>query len=216
MLKADLHIHTKYSLDCQTPLEDIIKRCREVGVNCINVCDHGTTEGAIEMQRIAPFPVIVSEEILTDKGEIMGMFLKETIPSFITVPEALARIKEQGGLVCVPHPYDKLRPSAIGGQLLEEIRESVDAVEIFNARDLLTRHARQAERFSRKYEIPGTAGSDAHTIGEIGHAYVEMPEFNGKEEFLKSLAAGNIIGHRSNPFTHFFSFGSRIKKKFGG
>ena len=77
MLKADLHIHTRYSMDCQTPLEKIIERCQELGINCIAIADHGTAEGGLELQKIAPFKVIVAEEILTTHGEIMGMFLKE-------------------------------------------------------------------------------------------------------------------------------------------
>ena len=97
MLKADLHIHTEYSMDCNTPLEKIIGRCQELGINCIVITDHGTAEGALKMQKIAPFTVIVAEEIMTTQGEIMGMFLKETIPSGLTPGETINRIRAQGG-----------------------------------------------------------------------------------------------------------------------
>ena len=104
-------------MDSSNELEDIIKRCQELGINCIAVSDHGTAEGGRRMQELAPFPVIVAEEILTPHGEIMGMFLKETVPSNITVEEAIARIKEQDALVCIPHPFDTLRPPANGCRL---------------------------------------------------------------------------------------------------
>jgi predicted metal-dependent phosphoesterase TrpH len=72
MLKADLHIHTEYSLDCDTPIEKIVERCQELGINCLVVADHGTVEGAVQMKKFAPFQIIVAEEILTTQGEIMG------------------------------------------------------------------------------------------------------------------------------------------------
>ena len=98
------------------PLEKIIERCQKVGINCIALCDHGTAEGALKMREIAPFTVIVAEEILTPYGEIMGMFLEETIPSGLSVPETIARIRAQGGLVCIPHPFDTFRHSALRSQ----------------------------------------------------------------------------------------------------
>ena len=110
LLKADLHIHTEYSMDCNMPLKKIINRCLETGVNCIAIADHGTIEGALKMQTIAPFPVIVAEEILTLHGEIMGMFLTEGIPSGLSVEQTMSRIKAQGALVCIPHPFDIFRP----------------------------------------------------------------------------------------------------------
>ena len=111
MLKADLHIHTKYSMDCDMPLEKIINRCLETGINCITIADHGTIEGALEMQRLAPFTIIIAEEVLTHHGEIMGMFLKEPIPSGQSVEETISQIRAQGGLVCIPHAFDLFRPS---------------------------------------------------------------------------------------------------------
>ena len=109
MLKADFHIHTKYSMDCSNELEDIIKRCLKLGLNCIAIADHDAAAGALELQKIAPFKVIVAEEILTYDGEVMGMFLKERIASGIPIGKAIAAIKEQGGLVNIPHPFDPMR-----------------------------------------------------------------------------------------------------------
>jgi len=214
LLKADLHIHTQYSMDCSTPLEKIISRCKKLGINCVAIADHGTIEGALKMQSIAPFRVIVAEEILTPHGEIMGMFLKEEIPSGLSVEETMSRIKAQGALVCIPHPFDALRPSALGNSIpIEPFVELVDVIEVFNARAMLDRYNKKALTLARKHAIPGSAGSDAHTLPEIGNAYIEMPEFDDKDDFLQALAKGKIGGHKTSPLTHFGSAWSRIKKR---
>ena len=196
------------------PLEKIVSRCLEKGINCIAIADHGTIEGAVKMQSLAPFPVIVAEEILTPHGEIMGMFLKDGIPSGLSVEQTISRIRAQGGLVCIPHPYDALRQSALRNQMLEELAEQIDVVEVFNARSLLPRDSTKAQVFAEKYGIPKSAGSDAHTPQEIGNAYVVMPDFNSKDDFLKALEKGKILGHRTNPLVHFGSAWARLKKKF--
>ncbi len=214
MLKADLHIHTEYSMDCGSPLEKIIARCLELGINCIAVCDHGTAEGAIKLKSLAPFQVIVAEELLTPHGEIMGMFLKETIPSRLSVEETISRIKAQDGLVCIPHPFDSFRPSALDSDILEEIVEQVDIIEVFNARTLPFQNQSKAKIFAQKHALRQSAGSDAHTLSEIGNAYVEMPGFDGRDDFLKAISVGTVYGHRTNPLLPFYSLGNRLKKKF--
>jgi len=213
LLKADLHIHTRYSADCNTPLDRIIARCLEIGINCIAIADHGTTEGALKMQSIAPFPVIVAEEILTPHGEIMGMFLKETIPSGLSVEQTISQIRAQDGLVNIPHPFYTFRPSALDNKIIEEIVEQIDIIEVFNSRTLLPHSSTRAKIFAQKHSLAQSAGSDAHTPNEIGNAYVEMPEFNGKDEFLQALAKGKIFGHRSNPLLHFGSVWARLRKQ---
>ena len=214
LLKADLHIHTGYSMDCSTPIEQVINRCLKVGINCIAIADHGTTEGALKLQSLAPFKVIVAEEILTSQGEIMGMFLKDTIPSGLPVEQTISAIRAQGGLVCIPHPFDTFVRSALDGKILEEIAEQIDAIEVFNSRSPLPRTSTKALMFAHKHGIPRSAGSDAHTISEIGNAYVEMPEFNGKDDFLQALAKGRIFGRRTGPMVHFASAWARLKKQF--
>jgi len=216
LLKADLHIHTEYSSDCNTPLEKIINRCLEIGINCIAIADHGTAEGALKMQGLAPFKVIVAEEILTPHGEIIGMFLKETIPSGLSVEQTISQIRAQGGLVCVPHPFDAFRPSALDSGIIEKIVDQIDIIEVFNSRAPFLRSSTKARAFAQKYGIPGSAGSDAHTIGEIGNAYVEMPEFNSRNDFLNALAKGKVFGHRTNPLIHFVSSWAKLKSRLKG
>ncbi len=214
MLRADLHIHTEYSMDCDTPLERIVARCQKLGINCIAVADHGTVEGALRMQELAPFPVVVAEEILTPQGEIMGVFLKETIPSGITIPQAISRIRAQGGLVCLPHPFDTLRRLRLSEEELDSLAAEVDIVEVFNARSHAPVCNERAAAFAERHGLARSAGSDAHWPFEIGHGYVEMPEFQDREGFLHSLARGRIYGRRSGLFVHLFSLWARLKKVF--
>lgn len=212
MFKADFHIHTLYSMDCSTTLEQVIRSCQEKGINCIAITDHGAIDGALKMKEIAPFPVIVGEEVLTTRGEIMGMFLQELVPSGLSMEESIARIKEQGGLLCAQHPYDKFRKDALSAETMDEIASRIDLVEVFNARNPLLRSSHLAKKFAIKHKLPGSAGSDAHAASEIGNAYVEMPEFSGKDDFLQALVMGKVYGHRANPFSHFSSLFARLKK----
>jgi predicted metal-dependent phosphoesterase TrpH len=211
LLKTDLHIHTLYSMDCQTPLEKIIKRCQELKINCIAIADHGTVEGGLAMQKIAPFKVIVAEEILTTDGEIMGMFLKKTIPSGITPQEAIRRIREQGGLVNIPHPFETIRGSALKDNTIDQISDDIDLMEVLNSRSPFPANSNKARDFALKHNILGSAGSDAHTVNEIGNAYIEMPDFSNKDEFLRALAQGKIYGKRSGLFVHFFSSWAKVR-----
>ena len=213
MIRADLHIHTEYSMDCTMSLESIIERCLKVGINCLGVADHNTLAGSLKMKEIAPFRIIPGEEILTTEGEVIGFFLEREIPSKLSMKETISLIKEQGGLVCIPHPYDRLRYSAFKDQVLDEMMRDIDIIEGFNARSLSKRNAIKAMALARKYGKPASAGSDAHTLPEIGNAYVEMPDFKSKEELLHSLLKGKISGNQTSPTAHFASTMNRIKKR---
>jgi predicted metal-dependent phosphoesterase TrpH len=216
LLKADLHIHSKYSMDCDTPLEKIIRRCRQLEINCIVIADHGTVEGALKIQQMAPFTVIVAEEIMTTQGEIMGMFLKETIPGGLTPQETVKRIREQGGLVNIPHPFETIRGSALKDRAIEEIAAQIDIMEVLNSRSPFPANSNKARAFAREHGIVPGAGSDAHTLFEIGNAYVIMPEFEGPQEFLRVLSQGKIYGKRSGLVVRLFSIWARVKNWFLG
>ena len=214
MIKADLHIHTTYSMDCTMPLEKIISRCLEVGISCLGVADHNTIAGALKLKEMAPFSIIVGEEILTLNGEVIGFFLTQEIPSKLSIEETVAQIKAQNGLVCIPHPYDRLRVSVFRDEIFEGIMPDVDIIEVFNARSLSPGSSTRAAQLVQKYGKLASAGSDAHTLPEIGNAYVEMPNFNDKEEFLASLAKGKISGNKSSPTAYFVSTWNKLKKRF--
>lgn len=212
MIRCDLHIHSMYSPDSKTTPEQIISRCKETGIDCIAVTDHNTIKGSIDLKRLAPFKVIVSSEIHTRDGEVIGYFLSEEIPGKLPALETVKLIKQQGGLVCVPHPFDRLRGSAIERSALDEILHEVDIIEIFNARSFYRRFNTMARRFALQHKLPASAGSDAHTPDEIGTTYVEMPDFDGKDGFLESLAHGRIVGKSSSPLVHLNSTFARIRK----
>lgn len=214
MLKADFHIHTRYSADSQNEPEDIIKRCQKIGLNCIAIADHDAVDGAIRTQAIAPFKVIVAEEVLTYNGEIMGMFLKERIASGISIDRAIAAIKEQGGLVCVPHPFAPLRGLRLTAEEFNQLAPKIDVIEVFNARCPSMQPNNKAKSFSAGHNLPGTGGSDSHTIAEIGHVSVEMNDFDTPAEFLESLRQAKIQGKLSGPFVHFHSTIAKFKRMF--
>lgn len=212
-MRADLHIHTKYSYDSKMSLESIIKRCLKVGINCVAIADHGTIAGALKLKEIAPFEVIVAEEILTPLGEIMGLFLQEEIPSGLSAEEAIAQIKAQKGLVCLPHPFDRMRGINQKYQVIEKLVPEVDIIEVFNSRVILSLPNRKAQLFAQKHGLLCSAGSDAHIPREIGHAYVEMAEFKGSEEFRTTLSQGKIFGRRSCPLVHIPTMWLEFKKR---
>ncbi len=212
-LRADFHIHTKYSMDCSTSLEEIILRCQKMGINCIAITDHDAIEGALKMQEIAPFPVIPGEEILTPNGEVIGYFLKERIPSGQPIETVFSAIRTQGGLIGLPHPFDTFRGlHNLENHRLEKLASQVDVVEVFNARSPIRGDSGKARDFALKYNIPGTAGSDAHSLREIGKTYVEMAPFNDKESFLQSLRAGDMHCHHAGLLVHCHSVLARIRK----
>ncbi|MDD5287557.1 MAG: PHP domain-containing protein [Dehalococcoidales bacterium] len=214
MLKADFHIHTKYSMDCHTEPENIVKRCQKLGINCIAVSDHDAVEGALKVKELAPFKVIVAEEVLTFNGEVMGMFLKERIASGITLEKAIASIKEQGGLVSIPHPFDPIRGLRLNAEAFEKLAPQIDLIEVFNARCAFGQPNVKAREYAKKHHLPGSAGSDAHTTGEIGNVYVTLPDFNSPQEFLAALREAGIQGKRSSPFVHVHTTIAKIRKIF--
>ncbi len=215
MLRADLHIHTKYSYDSNMSLESIVNRCLKVGINCVAIADHGTIAGALELKEIAPFEVIVAEEILTPLGEIMGLFLREGVPSGISAEEAIAQIRAQKGLVCLSHPFDRLR-GIVDYREMERLLPEIDIIEVFNSRVMLDGPNRKAKLFAQEHGLLCSAGSDAHISNEIGRAYVEMPEFNGSDEFRAALAQGRIFGRRSSPLVHIPTMWLELKRRLPG
>jgi predicted metal-dependent phosphoesterase TrpH len=215
LLKADLHVHTCHSEDSISPPEKIVQHCLKAGINCVAITDHNEISGAFEVKRIAPFKVILGEEILTNQGEIIGYFLTEKIPPRLSPEETVARIKAQGGLACVPHPYDRFRSGAkLRNHALEKIIADIDLIEVFNSRTMLLRDSARALELAQKHGLPGMAGSDAHVAREIGSTYMEIPEFNDAEQFRQALRQGKVFGHRTNFFIHFYGIRNRLVKQF--
>ncbi len=203
-------------MDCLTPLEQIVDRCLELGINCIAVADHHTIAGALKLREIAPFKVIVAEEVLTPVGEIMGLFLSEAVPRGLSPQETISQIRSQGGLVAIPHPFGRSLPWNTNPLTSAEILSQVDIIETLNSRTPFSSSIARAWKLAKEQQKVASAGSDAHTLGEIGRAYVEMPEFNGPDDFLSSLAQGKIFGQQSSYLAHFASMWARIRKRILG
>jgi predicted metal-dependent phosphoesterase TrpH len=216
LIKADLHVHTCYSIDCLSPLEQIVERCLELGINCIAVADHNTIAGALKLREIAPFKVIVAEEVLTPVGEIMGLFLSEEVSRGLSPQETISRIRSQGGLVGIPHPFGRSLPWNANPLTSTEVLSQVDIIETFNSRTPFSNSNARAEKLAKEQGKAASAGSDAHTLGEVGRAYVEMPEFDGPDDFLNSLAQGKIFGQKSSYLAHFASMWARIRNHILG
>jgi predicted metal-dependent phosphoesterase TrpH len=196
-------------------LDEVVEAALARGLGALAITDHDAVEGALALSRMAPFPVIVGEEVDVGDGEIIGLFLQELIPPKLGPVQTIARIRAQGGLVYIPHPFDSHRYPVPEGVLLS-LRHEVDAVEVLNARVTVPAFNERAARFAQDHGILGGAGSDAHTPGEIGRAYVEMEPFVDRDSFLTSLARGRIAGRESGRYVHVFSTWAKIWKRAGG
>jgi glycosyltransferase involved in cell wall biosynthesis len=194
MIDVDLHMHTDHSYDCATPVEVLLAEARARGLGAIAVTDHNEISGAHAARaRADGIEVIVGEEVKTrDQGEVIGLFIEEKIPRGMTLQETIAEIKRQGGLVYVPHPFDRLHSVPDYEHLLDVIDE-VDAIEVFNPRVAISEFNDEAARFAAKYRIPAGAGSDAHVPQGLGSVRIRMREFAGPEEFLESLRDADIV-----------------------
>jgi len=150
------------------------------------------------MQEISPFPIIVGEEVMSSAGEIIGYFLKDEIPKGISPQEVMAHIKNQGGLVCLPHPFDGFGRYPLKAEYREELLSQIDIIEVFNARSIRNNFSDQARLFAKQHGFLCSAGSDAHSAREVGNAYVDMPSFDGPDEFKIALGKGQIFGRKNS------------------
>lgn len=212
---VDLHSHTLWSKDCLTQFETIIHLCRQRGIDRIAITDHNTAQGALAMQRIAPDLVIVGEEIMTTQGEILAYFVQESVPAGLTPLETIRRLRDQGAVISVSHPFDRLRKGAWHEDELLEFIDQVDAVEVFNARCLFAEDNARALAFAQAHNLPGTAGSDAHSRPEYGQAALRLEPFHDAESFRAALRSAEVIGKLSPPYVHGFSTAAKWSRKLG-
>jgi len=198
-INADLHVHTEFSKDCSSSVEDILATAREIGLGALAIADHNEIEGAFRARELAkgdPF-VIVAEEVKTAEGEVIGLFLNEAIPKGLSFDETLSLIKGQGGLVYVPHPFDALRTTPSYRAMVDNLHR-IDVIEIYNAKVALSSFNLSAERFAAKYNVVAGAGSDAHVLQGLGTAMLRMPRFSDQTSFMAALWEADIIARRKN------------------
>jgi predicted metal-dependent phosphoesterase TrpH len=195
-VRVDLHTHTMWSGDSTTTPEEFAAAITSSGLDVVCITDHNAVAGAAELRARVDARIVVGEELRTAAGEIIGLFLTERIPMGLGHLDAAKAIREQGGLVYVPHPFDPMRRNLTEPALRELAeRELVDAIEVLNAKTSLTSLNRRAAEFAGEFGILRGAGSDAHVPDALGAAYVEMPDFDGRDDFLDALSQGSVVGH---------------------
>ena len=216
MWHVDLHSHTHWSKDCVTRFETIIRLCRSRGVDRIAITDHNTAEGALAMQKLAPELVIVGEEIMTMQGEILAYFVRETVPAGLSPEDTIWHLRDQGAVISVSHPFDRLRKGAWQEDDLLRIIDKVDAIEIFNARCVFPEDNERALQFAQEHKLVGTVGSDAHIRPEYGESMTVMRPFEyDPEDFRDALQTATAIKHLSGNYVHVGSKLAKWSKKLG-
>jgi hypothetical protein len=193
---ADLHLHTSWSHDCSIEVDELLDHAEAEGLGAIAVTDHNVFGGAleaVERARGRRLVVVPGEEVKTDgQGEVIGLFLREEIPRGMSFADTLAAIRAQGGLVYVPHPFDRMHAIPDPATLHRHLAE-IDVLEVYNARLLFEAYNEEALRFARKYNLTSGAGSDAHVLPGVGTGAVRMRRFSGPEDFLVSLRSAEIL-----------------------
>jgi predicted metal-dependent phosphoesterase TrpH len=195
-VRVDFHSHTMWSGDCTTTPEELVEAIDDAGIDVLCITDHSTINGARDLADVLPCRVIVGEELRTGAGEVIGLFLTERLPFGISHVEAAQRIRAQGGLVYIPHPYDPTR-HCLREDALDELLDLglVDGMEVLNAKTSLSSLNDRAAQTAAARDVPGGAGSDAHVAEAIGAAYLEMPDFDGPASMLAAMREGRVVGH---------------------
>ncbi len=200
-LRIDLHVHSHHSPDSLLNPEELARACSERGLDGVAVTDHDRLQGALEIRDALPHLVIIpGEEIRSREGEITGLFLREEIPPGLSAEETMMEIRKQGGLVCVPHPFDYIKLHRLKARRLLELRELIDCLEAVNGKPRWWGANGKALSFAYRHGFPVTAGSDAHRAGEVGRAWVEMEAFDGPAGFLAGLKTAVLHGRRHSPW----------------
>ena len=193
---CDLHMHTSWSHDCAVEAADLVDHAEAEGLGAIAVTDHNVFGGALEAVELArdrPLVVIPGEEVKTDgQGEVIGLFLKEEIPRGMSFAATVAAIREQGGLVYLPHPFDRMHSIPDAATIMRHLGD-IDVFEVYNARLMFEGYNDEALRFARKYNLTAGAGSDAHVLQGVGTGALRMRAFDGPEEFLLSLRTAQVL-----------------------
>jgi len=204
-LRIDFHCHTIASKDSLTSFEGLLRASRRKDLSRLVITDHNTIAGALAAQKLDPERIILGEEIMTARGEILAAYATEEVPPGLSPRETIKCLREQGAFISVAHPFDVWRSGHWELDDLLEIAPLVDAIEIFNARCMKPGANRQAMEFAREHNLPGTAGSDAHAAFEVGRACLVLPQFEGADGLRTVIRQGRVVGRMSPFWVHFAS-----------
>jgi predicted metal-dependent phosphoesterase TrpH len=214
LIKVDFHCHTIYSNDSLNFVPQLLRCARHRGLDRLVITDHNSLRGALLAKELDPDLVIIGEEIQTTAGEILAAFVQEEIPRGLDPHEAIDRLKSQGAFISLSHPFDSNNRSAWPENILKEIIHLVDAIEVFNARNIDKSANAKAAQYAKTHQLAGTAGSDAHIPFEIGCAAMVLPNFNTADELRKVIRKGRLEGKLSPFWVHFASALARLYKLF--
>ena len=213
-LRTEFHCHTIYSKDSLITPVQLIKTCRKKGIDSVIITDHNSIDGALEAQRIAPELIIIGEEIMTTKGEILAAFVVEEIPAMLSPQETIALLKEQGAFISISHPFDFTRGGHWQESDLLSILPDIDAIETFNSRCLLPSMNAKAQEFTARHDIASTVGSDAHTLFELGRATLTLPKFNSASGLRAVIRQGMPQMRKTGIHARAASRYAVLRKKF--
>lgn len=212
-LRIDLHLHTDGSRDCLSDPEEVLERALELGYGRIAITDHDRVHVARRMAEAHPDLVIPGEEIKTAEGvDIIGLYLRDEIPKGTPSEETIGQIREQGGIPYLPHPY--ARGKGGGGAYADRLAPLCDVVEVFNARLHAQSLNEQAVDLAIRHGTLRGAGSDAHTVAEVGNAFVDLPDHPNRPDALRAaLAQGRTGGHEASRLVHLASTWAKVRKR---
>ena len=212
-LRVEFHCHTNHSRDSLSGAARILRKCRQRGIDRLVITDHNTITGALEAQALDPQRVIIGEEIMTQEGELLAAYVQEHVPKGLPARQAIDLLRAQDAFVSVSHPFDITRSGHWKKQDLLNILPLVDAVEIFNARCIPPAFNRAARTFAQTHTIHGTAGSDAHTVFEVGKATMLLPAFEDADSLRRSLPNAKFELSYSAPWVRLTSRYAVLRKK---
>ena len=184
-MRVDLHLHSRYSHDGQSTLEELVERCAECGLDRIALTDHNTVEGALALAEIAPSLAIVGEEAKTREGEVIGLFITRRLPPYMAAEDVMDMIHKMGGLTYLPHPLDRHR-SHFSAERVLELADRIDIIETYNAWCEPPEN-QAAALLAKDLEKVSATGSDAHAASELGRSWMEIEDYTTPQDFLGKL-----------------------------
>ena len=206
-LKTVFHVHTDYSDDCENSVDHLLEAARRYQIDCLAVTDHDTIEGARALAAKAgpDLRVIIGEEISTTEGHLIGLFLREHVEPEMTPRQTAEAIKDQGGLIVAPHPFNTLFGCSLR-EAVYDIIDLLDLVEVSNAQNLLPYPNRKAAQLARRFDFPGLVGVDSHHHDSVNSCYQHLQSFDGPSSFLASARQARLVTGR-HTLGYFFRSG---------